>query len=117
MGVVRAALGLLLLWASGWATATLLCPGVPRALRWGWALGLGSGWVPPGLAASALVGMAPALGFAVPVAPLTLWAWRALRAGTGGHADAGGRPRVDRADALAGALLVAVLVPALALAL
>jgi len=99
--------GLLL---SGFATATLAAPRAPQALRWGWAFGLGSGWLSLSLGAAALLGLPPSAAMVVPLVPIGWWAATQLR-----HER--GEIGCDLSNALPPGLLFLVLLPAFTLAL
>jgi hypothetical protein len=115
IALARTVLAILLIWASGAATVSLLLPSGPRALRWGWAFWLGSGWLSLGLGTAALLGLPSAVGMAAPLAPLVLWSAHAWRRAT--EADSRGFLSFEPSDALLAALLLAFILPAVALAL
>jgi hypothetical protein len=112
--LLRAFLALGLVSLGGLATASLVAPGSPPALRLGWAFGVGSGWFTLSAAAGGL-SFPTAAAFWAPLLPLGLWASRrAWRREAPLETREGPRHAADWALP---ALLGAVLVPAFGLAL
>lgn len=103
------ALGLLVL--GGLATGSLLAPQASWPLKLGWAFGLGTGWLSLALGLSAALGLPPTPALWAPLVPCTIWLLRRRPTAVRGRR----LPRRDHGPVLG--LVIAVLIPALALAL